>query len=46
MVSGMKYDGLKADIWSCGVIFYALICGYLPFDDPDTQILYEKIIKG
>ena len=46
MIRGEKYNGLKVDIWSSGIILYALICGYLPFDDNDTQILYQKIIKG
>ena len=46
MIAGLKYDGLKADIWSAGVILFALLCGYLPFDDPDTQILYNKIMHG
>ena len=30
------YVGLLADIWSCGIIFYAIICGFLPFDDSNT----------
>jgi 5'-AMP-activated protein kinase catalytic alpha subunit len=34
------------DLWSCGVIMYALICGYLPFEDPNTSLLYKKIISG
>ena len=46
MIAGKKYDGLKADIWSVGVILFALLCGYLPFDDPDTQKLYQKIMSG
>lgn len=25
---------------------YALICGYLPFEDPNTIELYKKIISG
>jgi 5'-AMP-activated protein kinase catalytic alpha subunit len=31
MIAGKKYDGLKVDIWSTGVILFAMICGYLPF---------------
>ncbi|EGR31917.1 protein kinase domain protein, partial [Ichthyophthirius multifiliis] len=46
MISGKKYNGLGVDIWSCGVILYALICGYLPFEDPNTSELYKKILAG
>lgn len=46
MIAGKKYVGLRVDIWSAGVILYAMICGYLPFDDPDTQLLYRKIMSG
>ena len=46
MIAGKKYFGLRVDIWSAGVILYAMICGYLPFDDPDTQELYKKIMNG
>jgi 5'-AMP-activated protein kinase catalytic alpha subunit len=46
MIAGLEYDGLKADIWSSGIILFALLCGYLPFDDPDTQKLYNKIMYG
>lgn len=46
MIAGKKYHGSRVDIWSCGVILYALVCGYLPFEDPDTTILYKKILKG
>ena len=45
MIAGKKYNGLQVDIWSCGVILYAMICGYLPFEDPDTNKLYKKILK-
>lgn len=45
MIAGKKYHGLKVDIWSCGVILYAMICGYLPFEDPNTNKLYKKILK-
>ena len=45
MIAGKKYKGLNADIWSCGVILYAMICGYLPFEDPNTGKLYKKILN-
>jgi 5'-AMP-activated protein kinase catalytic alpha subunit len=28
------------------VIMFALICGFLPFEDPDTSKLYKKILSG
>lgn len=46
VVKGIKYDGRKADIWSCGVILYALIVGVLPFDDDNLRHLLEKVKKG
>ena len=46
MIAGKKYDGKGVDIWSCGIILFALVCGYLPFEDPDTTELYKKILIG
>jgi 5'-AMP-activated protein kinase catalytic alpha subunit len=46
MIAGKKYHGLNADIWSCGVVLFAMVCGYLPFEDPNTTALYKKIIAG
>ncbi|KAE9598922.1 hypothetical protein Lal_00022336 [Lupinus albus] len=40
------YDGDKADIWSCGVILYVLLAGYLPFNDRNLMEMYRKIGKG
>jgi 5'-AMP-activated protein kinase catalytic alpha subunit len=36
MIAGKLYVGLRVDIWSCGVILFAMICGHLPFDHQDT----------
>lgn len=44
MIAGKKYHGLLSDIWSCGIILYAMTCGYLPFEDPNTNKLYKKIL--
>ncbi|XP_051120706.1 CBL-interacting serine/threonine-protein kinase 3-like isoform X2 [Andrographis paniculata] len=37
------YDGATADLWSCGVILFVLLAGYLPFDDNNVMNLYKKI---
>lgn len=46
MVSGKPYNGLSVDIWSSGIVLFAMICGFLPFEDSNTASLYQKIIKG
>ena len=46
MIKGERYLGLGADIWSSGVILYAMVCGYLPFEDQNTKKLYQKILKA
>ena len=46
MIAGKRYECLNVDIWSCGIILYAMLCGYLPFEDPNTNKLYKKIIAG
>ncbi|KAK7305510.1 hypothetical protein VNO77_43416 [Canavalia gladiata] len=40
------YDGIKADIWSCGIVLFVLLAGYLPFHDPNLIEMYRKINKA
>ena len=46
LICGKSYLGAEADLWSMGVLLYALLCGYLPFDDDNINLLYKKIQQG
>ena len=46
MITGKRYEGSAVDVWSCGIILFAMVCGYLPFEDPNTYQLYQKIKSG
>jgi len=46
MIAGRPYSGSCVDIWSSGVTLYAMVCGYLPFEETDIALLYGKILKG
>ncbi|KAA1468869.1 Pkinase-domain-containing protein [Dentipellis sp. KUC8613] len=46
VIEGRAYDGSRSDIWSCGVILFALLAGRLPFDDEDLHALLEKVKIG
>ena len=43
VIAGTPYNGSASDIWSCGVILFALLAGKLPFDDDDLATLLEKV---
>nr|KJB23497.1 hypothetical protein B456_004G101600 [Gossypium raimondii] len=43
LLANKGYNGAAADIWSCGVILFELLAGYLPFDDRNLVVLYKKI---
>ncbi|KAJ1292420.1 hypothetical protein BS78_02G390100 [Paspalum vaginatum] len=46
VINRKGYDGAKADIWSCGVILFVLLAGYLPFHDKNLMNMYKKIGKA
>eukprot|EP00730_Choanoeca_flexa_P000254 TRINITY_DN10117_c0_g1_i1.p1 TRINITY_DN10117_c0_g1~~TRINITY_DN10117_c0_g1_i1.p1 ORF type:complete len:630 (+),score=160.06 TRINITY_DN10117_c0_g1_i1:116-2005(+) len=46
LIRGERYSGPPADMWSLGILLYALLCGFLPFDDENTQKLYRQVQKG
>uniref|UniRef100_A0A7N0T418 non-specific serine/threonine protein kinase n=1 Tax=Kalanchoe fedtschenkoi TaxID=63787 RepID=A0A7N0T418_KALFE len=46
VINNKGYDGAKADLWSCGVILFVLMAGFLPFEDSNLVALYKKIHKA
>ena len=50
MIRGEDYNGPDNDIWATGIILYAMLCGYLPFENEDNDknnnLLFKKILSG
>nr|CAB3455356.1 unnamed protein product [Digitaria exilis] len=46
VIDDKGYDGALADLWSCGVILFVLLAGYLPFEDDNIASLYKKISEA
>lgn len=46
VINKRGYDGAKADIWSCGVVLFVLLAGYLPFYDSNLMEMYKKITRA
>ena len=47
MISGKKYNGFTSDVWSTGIILYAMVYGYLPFENinDDSDLIFQKIYE-
>ena len=49
MVMGNQYNGFCIDIWSSGIILYAMLCGYLPFEEMENdeynEVLFRNIVE-
>ena len=46
MLNGNKYNGYLTDIWSSGIVLFAMLCGFLPFENNNNKILFENITQG
>ena len=44
IIKATKYSGKSADSWSLGIIFYTIVCGYLPFDEDNETVVQKKIV--
>lgn len=45
IINGELYDPITVDVWSSGITLYAMLCGFLPFDEDSKSVLYKKILS-
>ena len=45
IINCKEYDGFKTDVWCCGVILYAMLCGFLPFEGENDTELFKSIVE-
>ena len=44
MIQGLPYTK-AADMWSAGILLYAMVVGRLPYDDPNISVILQKIVS-
>lgn len=44
IINGELYNPITVDIWSSGITLFAMLCGFLPFDEDSKSVLYKKIL--
>ena len=46
ILTGARYSGPLSDVWSLGVLLFAMLCGSLPFNARSVPLLIKKIVEG
>eukprot|EP00053_Salpingoeca_punica_P002033 m.35904 g.35904 ORF g.35904 m.35904 type:complete len:432 (+) comp11350_c0_seq1:518-1813(+) len=43
ILAGEAYNGYQTDVWSMGIILYAMVCGHLPYNDNAPKVLLAQL---